>query len=132
MKPQGETKGQSWEERAGEARDEWRGQGQGHSQGRRGEQDELEQKTRREIRNPTALYKPCFLSKTGQLEDLEMQSAVPQVLGTRDAGSITHLRLISCPLPPTQQGIALHGNQCPAAISLHYARLAKGEAALAK
>lgn len=94
--------------------------------------DDLERKMRGENRNEVALYKLCFLLKTGQLENLRMQVAVPQVLGTGDAGNIVHLQLGHCPLPPTQQESAPHVNQCPAAVSLRYARLAKGDDALAK
>lgn len=110
--------------RDGEDRDRARGGG--------GEQDDLERKLRGENRNEAAPYKPCFLLKTGQLEDLGMQAAVPRGLGTRDAGNVTCLQPSHCPLPPAQQGSTLHFNQCPTAISLHHARPVKGDASLAK
>lgn len=124
MKPRGETKGRTGEERASKA-----GEGQGGTGtepgSRGGAKNELERKMRGENRDEVALYKPCFLPKIGQLEDLGMQAAVPQVPGTRDAGNMTRPQLGHCPLPLAQQGSAPHVNQCPAAIRLHYARLAK-------
>lgn len=95
-------------------------------------EDELERMTRGKTRNEVAPYKLCFLPKTGQLEDLGMQAAVARVPGPMGTGHITCLQLSHCPLPPAQLESTPHVNQCPAAISLHYARLAKRDDALAR